>query len=88
MNEQPVTIIGVALNGKAGALVKATDGKVYYIEGLSVWPSDIHNKQVTVSGFLKVETYSESDLKDAQGDWKQGLAGQIKVIQHAQWKAI
>jgi len=85
MKEQTITITGVAQNGKAGALVKTSDGKVYYIEGLSIWPFDLHNKQITVTGILKVETVSESDLKNDLDEWKQGMTGQIKMIQNAKW---
>jgi hypothetical protein len=88
MKDQPLTIMGIALNGKAGALVKSLDGEVYYIDGLSSWSTDLINKQVTVTGNLKIETISTDELKNEQGDWKQGILGKIKTVQNANWKLL
>ena len=88
MNNQPLQVTGTAQNGKSGALVKSLDGEVYYIDGLSEWPSDIVNKQIVVTGILKTETISEQELKNEQGEWKQGIAGIIKTLGSAQWKLL
>lgn len=86
MKDQAVMITGIAQNGKAGALVKSREGDIYYIDGLSAWPADMINKQVAVSGDLKIETISADELKNEQGDWKQGISGKIKTLQNATWK--
>lgn len=88
MKDQPVMINGIALNGKAGALVKSKDGEVYYIDGLSSWSADLINKQVAVTGNLKIETISEDELKNEQGEWKPGISGKIKTLQNPKWKLL
>ncbi len=88
MKDQPVIIKGIALNGKAGALVKSKEGEVYYIDGLSAWSTELINKQVTVTGKLKVETISEDELKNEQGAWKQGISGKIMTLQNPNWKLL
>ncbi len=88
MKDQPVIINGIALNGKAGALVKSKDGEVYYLDGLSSWSADLINKQVAVTGNLKIETISEDELKNEQGEWKQGILGKIKSLQNSKWKLL
>jgi hypothetical protein len=86
IKEQPVTVTGVAHNGKGGALISSSNGEVYYIEGLDSWITDVENKVVTVSGNLKVDTLSDERLKNDKGEWTQGLSGKIMTIQNAQWK--
>ncbi len=86
MKDQAVMITGIAQNGKAGALVKSMEGDIYYIDGLSAWPADMINKQVAVTGDLKIETISTDELKNEQGEWKQGISGKIKTLHNASWK--
>ncbi len=86
MKDQPITIIGMAQNGKAGALVKNQNDAIYYIDGLGAWPPEMINKQVSVTGTLKVEKVSEKSLKNEQGEWSQGMSGEIKTILQPVWK--
>jgi hypothetical protein len=88
MKDQGNTITGLALNGKRGALIKTSEGEVFYIEGLSAWTSDINSKRVMVTGNLITETVTEEELKNEQGEWKQGIAGKINVIQNAKWTIL
>lgn len=86
MKDQPVTINGIALNGKAGALVKSLEGEVYYIDGLSAWPVELINKQIEVTGNLQIETIKEEILKNEDGEWKSGISGNVKNLLKAKWK--
>jgi len=86
MKDQPVTINGIALNGKAGALVKSGEGEVYYIDGLSAWPVEVINKQIEVTGNLQIETIKEDILKNEEGEWKSGISGDVKSLLKAKWK--
>jgi len=85
MKDQYVAITGIAHNGKAGALVKA-DHKVYYIDGLESWPSELINQKVMVSGKLKEEKVSTDSLINDQGEWRGGISGTILMILEAKWK--
>ena len=88
MRDQLVIITGTAQNGKAGALVKNGDGDTYYLDGLSTWPTDMINKQVAVTGNLKIETLSEDELKNEQGEWKAGMSGEVRLLKNATWKLV
>ena len=80
------TVYGIAKNGKEGALVITDKNEPVYVDGLDAWDSELLNKSIEVTGTLSVETLSEEDLKNEQGEWKQGISGQRKILLNASWK--
>jgi hypothetical protein len=86
MKDQLITVNGMAQNGKAGALLKSEDNTIYYIDGLGAWSPEMINRKVSVTGNLKVEKVSEKSLKNEQGEWSQGMSGEVKTILRAIWK--
>ena len=85
MEGQTVTVIGIAQNGKDGALVLTEAGEAYYVDGLSAWDEKMHRKQVGVTGILKIETFNEENLVNEKGERSAGTTGMKKIIQQATW---
>ena len=88
MKDQEITIIGIARNGKGNALIVTKESVVYYIDGLDSWETAVQGKEISVTGILTVETLTEADLKNEQGEWKQGVAGERKIVNKARWQFI
>lgn len=84
MEGESVTVIGIAKNGKEGALVQTADGP-YSIDGLQAWDDAQLNRQVEVIGRLAIENISEEDLKTDEGEWKAGTPGERKILVEASW---
>jgi hypothetical protein len=82
-----ITVTGIALNAKLGAIVQ-TDNSTYYVEGLESWSDIFFKKGVEVKGILKTETHKEEDLKDDKGNYIQGMVGEKRTITQAVWKII
>jgi len=83
-----VTVVGIAHKGKGGALLLTKDNGLYYMDEIDSWEENIIGKKVKVTGILKVNTVKEKDLKNKYGEWKQGVAGDKKIIQINNWEVI
>lgn len=88
MDSQEITVNGTARNGKGNGMIVTKEGINYYIEGLDSWEPAVEGKEISVTGILVVETLTEEDLKNEQGEWKQGVAGDRKKIAKARWQLI
>lgn len=88
MEKTKVTVIGVAHNSKAGAMILTEAKEVYYIAGLEAWNDDLFEKRVKVRGYLNTENFKEKDLKNKKGEWVQGMIGDKHSILEAEWELI
>jgi len=88
MNNQEITVNGTARNGKGNAMIVMKERITYYINGLDSWEPALEGKEISVTGILVVETLTEEDLKNEQGEWKQGVVGERKIITTARWQLI
>lgn len=88
MEDQNITVIGTARNGKDGALVLTREDSVYYIDGLESWEGAINGREIRVTGILKIETLSTNEMKNEEGEWKSGVVGEKKTIHRAKWTVI
>jgi len=88
MKDKEATVIGTARNGKGNALIITKENIAYYINGLDSWETAVVGKEISVTGILTVETLTEEDLKNEHGEWKQGVAGDRKIISKARWQFI
>lgn len=79
-------ISGTAQNGKAGAIVLSDSLGPVYLEGLDAFPPEVIGKMVEAWGIRKVEDHDPQDLKNEQGEWKQGMAGEQILLRNANWK--
>ncbi len=83
-----LTVTGVAQNGKGGALLVVDDNMVYYLEVMDAWETSLTGTRVEVTGTLRIETMSEDDLKNEQGEYSQGVAGEKKILTNVKWKTL
>lgn len=88
MIDQEITVVGIARNGKGSAMVVTKDKVNYSINGLDSWEPVVEGKEISVTGILMVETMTEEELKNEQGEWKQGVTGERKIITKARWRLI
>lgn len=88
MSRKNINIIGIAQNGKAGAMIQTKENSTYYIDNLDYWEDTELGKEIEVSGVLKKETFTEADLKDESGAWKQGMIGEKLTLLNPKWKII
>ena len=88
MEDQNITVIGIARNGKDGALVLTKEDSVYYVDGLEFWDDSINGNEISVTGILKIESLSTNEMKNEKDEWKAGVVGDKKIIYHATWKVI
>jgi len=83
MEKTKITVVGIAHNSKAGAMILTDNNEVYYIAGLDDWKNKFYEKRVKVSGFIKTENFKEEDLKNEKGEWVQGMVGDKLTILEA-----
>ena len=88
MEKTKVTVIGVAHNSKAGAMILTEAKEVYYIAGLEVWDDYLFEKRVKVRGYLNTENFKEEDLKNEKGEWVQGMVGEKRSLLEAEWELV
>lgn len=82
--DQPITIIGKALNAKAGAVVVSDKNGTYYVQGLDSWDKQFYGKQVKVSGILWVKKYK----KRMDSVEVQEIKGDVRIIQKPKWELV
>jgi|GEM_PF-1532807 len=79
------TIIGKAIDAKAGAIVMTSDESIYYVEGLSYWNKEVYGKKVKITGTLVVEeTQNSHNLKVVT----QKIVGKKKIIKKSKYIVI
>ena len=88
MERTKATVIGIAHNSKAGAIILTDDNEVYYIAGLGEWNDKFYEKKINVSGFINTENFKEEDLKNKKGEWVQGMVGDKSSILNAEWELV
>ena len=88
MEDQNITVIGIARNGKDGALVLTKEHSVYYVDGLEFWEDSINGKEISVMGVLKIDSLATNEMKNEKGEWKAGVVGDKKAIRNAKWKVV
>ena len=85
-NGKTITVMGMAMHAKAGAVVETENG-AYYIEGRHDW-GGLYEKKIKVTGKLRVDHYKKEDLVDEKGNYSQGMVGDIHYIVDAKVEEI
>jgi hypothetical protein len=88
MDKKMITVSGVAQNGKGNALLVTEDSTVYYIEGMDSWETNVVGRKIEITGVSQLESMSEGDLKNEQGEYKQSVSGEKRILTNVQWKGI
>lgn len=61
MQNQNISVVGIANNAKYGAVVVTSNSEVYYIHGLESWESTFIGKQVKVTGKLLIKKLKKTE---------------------------
>lgn len=86
-NGGPVTLVGVAEDSMAGAVVVDDDGLVTLVLGIDGWPDELRGARVEVSGTLgTVSTPGGGGLDAAGLAWHGGSGGPARAVSGATWK--
>ena len=87
-DEQPfgkTTVVeGLALNGRAGALVQTDDGTWYYVGGLEEWDDALMMQRVAVKGVLRLRS-ADIPAEQPEGEHSTGLADDTLVLDDPSW---
>jgi hypothetical protein len=75
----PERIAGTAYNAKAGAVLRADDGRMMYVEGLQEWDDDVVGTPVTLTGIVSVKKIFPDPIVDG-GMIGQGMVGETLVL--------
>ncbi|HYN97268.1 MAG TPA: hypothetical protein VES42_25800 [Pilimelia sp.] len=83
---ETVTVRGTAATARAGAMVEVSDGPAIYVAGLAEWADDVEDKQVEVTGTLRLRP---SRLPQVQpgGVHSHGL-GETVALDDASWTVL
>ena len=84
-----VSITGRASEGKLFACVISKDKSIYYIDGLSFWPSAVRYKQVKVHGVLEVVERNESkSISPINGDTMTIIIPRYNILKQATYHVL
>ena len=81
------TVEGLALNGRAGAVVQTDDGAWYYVGGLESWDDAHMMQRVSVTGVLRIRPAAIPGEEPA-GEHTTGLADDTMVLDDASWSLV
>ena len=82
---QEVNLNGTAKDAKGGAVLLIPEGEVIYIKGLEFWPSEILDKEISVSGLLKEEKFIPDPIIDENGAISTGAYGNQLILENAEY---
>lgn len=88
LENQRVTIEGVAHNAVLGAVIVKENGMPVYVEGLSEWPQNVLGKKVLAKGLLTQKKLAPDPVVDKQGGVSHGMEGLAQVLEQVQWSVI
>ncbi len=80
------TIVGIARDAKAGAVIIVNNEPVY-IQGLESWPGRFSGKKVKATGVLREKKHIP-DPVNANGEITQGAWGKQDVLEDAKWELV
>jgi hypothetical protein len=86
MPGEQVVIEGTAMNGRAGAVVEADDGRMYYVGGLDAWDRELMMRRVSVTGTLRLRPPTV-ETRPPDEEQETGLPGETLVLDDATWSA-
>jgi hypothetical protein len=82
--DKKITVVGTALNAKAGAIVE-NDKHSYFVFGLNEWDERFYGKKVKVTGRLVIkENKGSSSYPGEFAEWK----GKMFVLKNARWGLV
>ena len=82
-----IVVIGQAKNAKGGAIVVSKENGIYYLEGIYKWDEEVYDKQVKVSGSLRIENLKRIKQKPGIPMVAQ-LVGIKRTIVKPKWELV
>ncbi len=79
-----ITVIGIALDEKDGAIVETEQGN-YWLEELDRWDEKYYGKKVKVTGKLVIKTYKKQSTDSIQ---VQEHVGTVRILKRPKWKLL
>ncbi len=83
-----ITLIGLAVDAKAGACVLLKDDVAIYVQEWEHWEPEILGKKVSVTGTLVEKKFIPDPIIDENGAISQGAEGSQLVLENANWKLV
>lgn len=83
---QTVTLVGVARDAHAGAVVLLSDGTPVYVAGLDSWDVRWDRRRVKVTGVLRERKLAPDPEVGPHGEVSHGMEGDALVIDDAKWE--
>jgi hypothetical protein len=91
-SEAPVSeIVGVAQNGKGGALLLREESGPLYVDGLSAWPAGVAGLPVAATGRVVQRRYVPEATVGPDGSWSAGSSpgsGLDLVLEDPRWHLV
>ncbi len=82
MNKE-VTLRGIAMDAKGGAVLILFEGEVIYLQNMDCWDDDMLNKGVLVKGLLVEKKLIPDPVVDKDGAISSGAYGTQYVLENA-----
>lgn len=84
LTDSKISVIGIALNDKDGAIVK-TDSSYYLVGELDEWDERYYKRKVRVAGTLKREMRTKTSTDSV---WVQERVDTWLIIKKAKWYLV
>lgn len=84
VSNSKITVVGIALNIKGGAIVDSDNG-FYVVLGLDFWEDKYYGKKVKVTGKLAMVEHKKQSTDSVQ---VQEWVGKRRVIKKAKWRLV
>ena len=81
------TVEGLALNGRAGAVVETDDREWYYVLALGAWDDSHVMQRVRVTGVLRRRA-AQIPAEQPDDEQSTGLADETLVLDDASWSLV
>ena len=81
-----ITLVGLAVDAKAGASIMLNDNSTIYVQEWDHWDSNFLGKRVRVTGTLISKKFIPDVKIDENGAISQGAPGDQLVLENAKWE--
>ena len=83
--DRQVTLVGIARDAAAGAIVLLSDGTPVFVLGLSGWDEGWDRKRIRITGTLRSRRIGGDAGVDERGAVRHGMDGDSLVLEGATW---
>ena len=85
---QRATLVGVARNARAGAVLLLPGGQTVYVAGLESWPAGLEGQRFEASGTVASRRVFPEPQVGAAGEQTAGMVGDAWVLDGATWRPV